>query len=162
MHRRLVVSVGLFATLLLWCQKVKSQVRKEINWLSFEQLDDSLNVQPKKVFIDFYTSWCIYCRKMDQVVFTKPEVVDLLEKEYYAVRMDAETTDTVYFEGKPFVNLQASKKRNGLHQLAELLAQRNGQFAPPTLIILDSEFKVQRRYFEYMDSKKLLNALQKK
>lgn len=138
-----------------------AQVKKEVNWLSFDQLGDSLNARPKKVFIDFYTSWCIFCRKMDRVVFTKPEVVDLLNKEYYAVRMDAETTDTIYFEGQPFVNLKAGKKRNAIHQMAELLAQRNGQFVPPTMIILDPEFKVKQRYFEYMDSKKLLIALRK-
>ncbi|MEM1407210.1 MAG: thioredoxin family protein [Bacteroidota bacterium] len=151
----------MFLALLFPCLKAKSQTREAVNWLSFDQLDDSLNVRPKKVFIDFYTSWCVYCRKMDQVVFTKAEVIDVLDKEYYAVRMDAETTDTIYFEGQPFVNLQAGKKRNAIHQLAELLAQRNGQFVPPALIILDPEFNVKQRYFEYMDSGKLLKALRK-
>ncbi|MEM8566790.1 MAG: thioredoxin fold domain-containing protein [Bacteroidota bacterium] len=155
------LALCLSLALLLLCLKAKSQTREEVNWLSFAQLDDSLNVQPKKVFIDFYTSWCVYCRKMDQVVFTKPEVVDVLNKEYFSVRMDAETTDTIYFEGQPFVNLQAGQKRNAIHQLAELLGQRNGQFAPPTLVILDAEFNVQQRYFEYMDSGKLLQALRK-
>ncbi|TRX47267.1 DUF255 domain-containing protein [Fulvivirga sp. M361] len=141
------------------CVKTSAQEKDAVRWLSFDQLDDSLAIQPKKVFIDFYTEWCTYCRKMDKVVFTKSEVIDLLNKEYYAVRMDAERTDTVYFDGQPFVNAQAGKKRNAIHQLAEVLAQRNGQFAPPTMIILDEAFNVKKRYFEYMDSKKLLRAL---
>lgn len=141
------------------CIRLSAQEKEVIQWLSFDQLDDSLAVQPKKVFVDFYTTWCTYCRKMDRVVFTKPEVVKTLNASYYAVRMDAETTDTIYFEGQPFINAQTGKKRNAIHQLTEILALRNGQFTPPTLIILDEEFNITNRFFEYMDSKKLLEAL---
>ena len=148
------------ALLLFSGYHVNAQKEAEVDWLSFEQLDDSLNRHPKKVFIDFYTSWCTYCRRMDKLVFTKPEIIKLLNQDYYAVRMNAESTDTIQFEGQSFLNLQAGKKRGAIHQLAELLAQRDGKFTPPTMVILDPEFKVQQRYFEYLDSGKLLRALQ--
>ncbi|MEO1652359.1 MAG: thioredoxin fold domain-containing protein [Bacteroidota bacterium] len=132
---------------------------QEINWLSFEQLEDSLQKQPKKVFIDFYTDWCSYCRKMDKQVFTKTEVIQRLNQDYYAVRLNAETERPISFDGQVFYNKKTSKKRKGIHELARLLGQRNGQFAPPTMLILDESFRVQARYFEYLDSKKLLKAL---
>ena len=138
----------------------QAQENDVVQWISFDQLDDSLAAKPKKVFVDFYTSWCTYCRKMDKVVFTKPEVAERLNEDYYAVRMDAESQDTIYFDGRPFTNDQVKKTRNPLHQLAQILALREGQFAPPTMIILDEHFIVQHRYFEYLDSKKLLKALQ--
>jgi hypothetical protein len=96
---------------------------------------------------------------MDQSVFTKKEVIEKISTDYYAVKMDAETTDTIYFDGKAFVNQQAIEKRNGIHQIAELLATRDGQFAPPVMIILDQSFTVEHRYFTYMDSKQLLKVL---
>ncbi len=132
---------------------------KSIRWLSFDQLDDSLANRPKKVFVDFYTDWCTYCRKMDKVVFTNSEVIEQLNDSYYAVRMDAESLDTISFEGQQFINDQVGKTRNPVHQIAQLLALREGQFAPPTMVILDETFVVKNRYFEYLTSKKLLKAL---
>lgn len=154
------LSILLVAILLFLCVPTKAQEAQSVRWLSFEQLQDSLAVKPKPVFIDFNTEWCTYCRKMDKVVFTKPEVIDLLNEVYYAVRFDAESETEVNFGGRKFVNDQTGKFRKPVHQIAQLLALREGQFAPPTLVILDKEFKVTARYFEYMSSKRLLKALQ--
>ncbi|WP_299363420.1 thioredoxin fold domain-containing protein [Winogradskyella sp.] len=144
---------------LFLCTSMGAQEKKSVNWITFEQLEDSLAIKPKKVFIDFYTDWCTYCRKMDKVVFTKSEVINLLNTDYYAVRFDAETELEVTFGSKTFINDQVKKSRNPVHQIAQLLATKNGQFLAPTLVILDKDFKVTARYFEYMDSKTLLKAL---
>lgn len=147
------------AALFLLCAPLSAQEKKSIKWISFEALEDSLAVQPKKVFIDFYTDWCVYCRKMDKVVFTKSKVVELLNKDYYAVRFNAETDTSITFGGQQFINDQIGKTRNPLHQIAQLLALRAGQFVAPTLVILNKEFELEARYFEYMDSKHLFKAL---
>lgn len=152
--------IALFMTFsLLLYAPLSAQESEVVRWLSFEQLEDSLAVQPKKVFIDFYTDWCAYCRKMDQVIFTKEEVIKQLNKAYYAVRFDAETDSVVTFGGSQFINDQLGKSRNPLHQIAILLALRDGQFSAPAMVLLDEDFKVTARYFEYMDSKRLLKAL---
>lgn len=132
---------------------------QQINWLSFKQLEDSLSVNPKKVFIDFHTDWCTYCRKMDKEVFTKPAVAEVMNSQFYAVKMDAETKDTIRFDGQLFINRQAQTQRKGIHEIAMLLGQRNGQFAPPTMVLLDENFRVVDRHFEYLDSRKLLKFL---
>ncbi|WKN43107.1 thioredoxin family protein [Tunicatimonas pelagia] len=157
--------VGCFiAVSLFLCAYSSAQEAESVRWLTFEQLEDSLatncgNDQPKKVFIDFYTDWCTYCRKMDKVVFTKPEVINVLNEYYYAVRFDAETKAEIAFGGQIFINDQIGKFRTPIHQIAQLLALKKGQFAPPTLVILDEDFNVTARYFEYLNSKQLLNAL---
>ncbi|MEL6256358.1 MAG: thioredoxin fold domain-containing protein [Bacteroidota bacterium] len=119
-----------------------------------------MSVEPKKVFIDFYTDWCSYCRKMDKKVFTNPEVIDVLNEEYYSVRFNAEIDSVVTFGGQEFQNDQIGKSRTPLHQIAQLLSLRQGKFVAPSLIILDEEFSVTSRYFQYLDSKKLLEALE--
>jgi thioredoxin-related protein len=151
--------ISLIAISLFLCAPLSAQEGESVRWLSFEQLEDSLAVQPKKVFIDFYTDWCVYCRKMDKVVFTKSEVIELLNEEYYALRFDAETDIVVSFGGRQFINDQVGQSRNPLHQIAQLLALREGRFVAPTMVLLDEEFKVTARYFEYMDSKQLLKTL---
>lgn len=131
-----------------------------VDWLTFEQLEDSLAQTPKKIFIDFYTDWCRYCRKMDKAVFTQSKVIQLLNEDYYAIRFDAETEEAVIFSGRTFINNQIGKTRTPLHQIAQLLALQKGQFTAPTLVILDADFRVKKRYFEYLSGRELLNALQ--
>jgi len=151
---------GFLLTFLLFlCTLTVAQEVKAVRWLTFEQLEDSLNTKPKKVFIDFYTGWCTYCRKMDKVVFTKSEVIELLNEEYYSVRFDAESESEITFGGQILANDQIGKSRSPVHQIAQLLALRNGQFAPPVLVVLDEEFNIKARYFEYMDSKRIVKAL---
>lgn len=164
-HRRYHI-IGFFLVFSLAFSALLSAQKKEaVQWLTFEQLEDSLAAnqnanQQKKVFIDFYTDWCTYCRKMDKAVFTKPEVVELLNEAYFAVRFDAETESEIVFGGQTFINDQVRKSRKPVHQIAQLLALREGQFAPPVMVVLDEKFKVTARYFEYMDSKRLKKALE--
>lgn len=146
-----------FATLIA---KASTAQKAEINWISFEELDDSLAVKPKKVFISFYADWCAYCKKMDKVAYQDLQVVDILNAEYYAVKMDAETKDTIVFEGKKFYNEELGKKRRPTHQIPLLLASRkNRSFSLPAVIVLDENFRVTHRYFEYLSPKKAISIL---
>lgn len=145
--------------LVLFCLHIQAQ-QKEINWLTFEQLSDSLAVKPKKVFIDFYADWCVYCKKMDKVAFKDPKVIAKLNSEYYAVKMNAESTDTITFEGKKFYNNEIGKKRRATHQIPLLLASRKGRnFSLPAIVILDTNFRITARRFEYLHTKKMLSIL---
>lgn len=147
---------------LICCAKTSAQdqhVPKSINWLTFEQLADSLAVKPKKVFIFFHTDWCVYCRKMDREVFTKPEVISLLNSNYYAVQFDAESVDTISFDGQILVNTVTRKTTGKYHQMALLLAARPQGLAFPTTLILNQDFIVEQRKFTYLSIKKLIQLL---
>ena len=132
-----------------------------IGWLSFEQLEDSLDIRPKKVFIDFYADWCAYCKKMDQAAFRDPKIISVLNREYYAVRMNAESTDTIVFGGEPYINREVGKKRKPNHEIPLMLASRqNYPFTLPAFVLLNEKFEITARYFEYMSPEKLLEALE--
>ncbi len=132
-----------------------------INWLSFAQLEDSLAVQPKKVFVDFYAEWCAYCKKMDEAAYKDPQIIKILNTEYYAVKMNAETTDTIVFDEQVFENKQLNKKRNPVHEIALLLASRDGfPFSLPAIVVLDESFQVTGRYFEYLSPEKMFRIIE--
>jgi thioredoxin-related protein len=155
-----LIRYGLLITQIFLVVEVSAQAQKEVQWISFEQLDDSLLTNPKPVFIDFYTSWCTYCRKMDKKVFTNSQVIEKLNRDYYAIKFDAETSDTVKFDGGIFINDQVDKSRTPFHQIVQLLAMREDIFTPPTMVILDESFLVEQRIFSYLNSKQLLYYLE--
>lgn len=132
----------------------------QINWLSWEQLETALAEKPKKTIVFFHADWCAYCKKIDRVVFTKPQVIEKINTDYYAVRMNAETTDTIHFDGQEFINKQAVTRRNGVHELPLLLGSRTGKgYSLPITLIFDEQFAFKNRIFEYYTSAKLLKLL---
>jgi thioredoxin-related protein len=136
-----------------------TQPKDAVRWMTFAQLSDSLQTNPKPVLLFFHTDWCAYCRKMQHDVFTDQQLVQRLNADYYAVRFDAESVDTVHFDGQILTN-EVTKKRTGrYHALAKILAARDGNFIFPTTILLAPDFTVRKRHFEYLDRKRLLKML---
>ena len=151
----------LFLMVVLGLQQMTFAQEQQVNWLTFEQLDDSLSVAPKKVFISFYADWCAYCKKMDRAAFKDRRVIETLSFAYYAVKMNAESLDSIAFGGKVFVNKELGKKRRPTHELALLLASRNTEpFTLPAMILLNERFEVTQRYFSYLSPEALLEVLQ--
>ena len=129
---------------------------QEVMWLSFEQLDSAMNENPKPVFIEFYTDWCVYCKKMEEESFTDSDIVELLNSNYYSVRFNAESKETVSFDGLGFVPTNEQR----FHPIVNLLATRKGAaFAPPVLLFMNSNMNVETRSFEYMSRAELKKSL---
>ena len=73
-----------------------------IKWISFEEAVMLSEKTPKKLFIDVYTSWCGWCKKMDATTFKEKEVVSFINENFYPVKLNAETRDTIRFREKEF------------------------------------------------------------
>ena len=139
---------------------LEAQDDAEINWKTWPELEQAIKEEPKPIFIFFHAKWCAYCKKIERKIFKRPEVIAKLNSKYYAVEMDVELTDTITFDGVKFINKQALTKRNGIHEIPLLLASREGiPFSLPATIILNKDFTLKERFFEYYTSKQLLKFL---
>lgn len=105
----------------------------EIKWVTFEDALSLSNKQPKKIFMDIYTGWCGWCKKMDASTFKDPKVVSYMNQHFYAVKLDAETKDTITYKSKDYTFVPAYKS----NEVAAYLL--NGQMSYPTAVYLDEK-----------------------
>ncbi len=111
----------------------------KIEWLSFEEAVERNKKEPRKIFIDVYTHWCGWCKKMDATTFRNPVIVDYINTHYRAVKLNAEMKNSVTFGGKTYINPNP-KSRNSTHQLAAALLRNKISF--PTVVILNEKFQM--------------------
>lgn len=86
---------------------------QQINWMS---LDDALAAQqkePRKIIMDVYTDWCGPCKLLDKRTFQNKDVVQYVNKNYYAVKFNAEGNSKVNYKGKKFTNPGYDPARKG-------------------------------------------------
>ena len=111
----------------------KEPKNNKIKWYSFEDAYQLNKKKQKKIFIDVYTDWCGWCKKMDAETFTNPVIINYMSKNFYCVKLNAERKDTVIIDGVVFVNPSPTGKR-ATHQLAiDLL---NGKMSYPSYVFL--------------------------
>ncbi len=106
-----------------------------IKWMTFEEALAQNKKKPKKIFVDLYTDWCGWCKKMDAETFTDPEVVKYINKKYYAVKFNAEQKEPVTFKEQVFVNPNPEKSKS-THKLALALLKNEKLY--PSYVILDN------------------------
>jgi len=130
--------------------------QEEVNWLDFNQLEIAMEQEERLVFIDFYTSWCGWCKKMDRTTYKDEAVVKALNKYFYAVHFDAEYKGDVVFQNTSFGYVPSG--RRGYHQLAVGFMQEKMTF--PTLVVLSQEYHIMQAIQGYQSAKDLLPILE--
>ena len=102
-----------------------------VKWYSIEEAAALAKSDPRPIFVDAYTDWCGWCKKLDKDTFSNPVIAEILNTKYYAVKFDAEGSEPVTFQGRKFVNDGSLGKT---HQLAYALLQ--GKLGYPTVVFL--------------------------
>lgn len=97
---------------------------QEINWMTMNEALAAQEKEPKKIFMDVYTTWCGPCKMLDRNTFSDEEVIEYVNKNYYAVKFNAEGTENVNYQDFVYTNpnYDANRKgRNSQHLFAHAL-----------------------------------------
>lgn len=110
-----------------------AEAQEKVEWMSWDDAVVANKTTPKKMYVDIYTDWCGYCKKMDRETFTDPEVIKYLNTNFYPVKFDAEQKEEIIFNETSFKHKPGG--RGGVHELA--VALLNNRMGYPAFVILD-------------------------
>ncbi|MEX2593293.1 MAG: thioredoxin fold domain-containing protein [Anditalea sp.] len=123
-----------------------AQEKPEIKWYSFEEVIGLTEKDPKMVFVDVYTDWCGWCKKMDKDTFTDSKVIDYINENFYAVKMNAEDkTKKFKFKGKEYTE--------------ETMARMMRVTSYPNFVIMDAAMENITQLPGYREPKPFLTSL---
>lgn len=123
-----------------------------VKWMTWEQAiaqqqKDKKEGKAKKIFVDIYTDWCGWCKKMDKETFQQPAISKYLNAYFYPVKFNAEQKEDINFGGKTFKFV--ANGRRGYHELAASLL--DGKMSYPTVIFLNEDVQLLQRIPGYLN-----------
>ncbi len=143
----------IFQTYLVLAQHNKTTFHSDlIEWMSLEDALQAQKKQPKKIFIDIYTDWCGWCKVMSKKTFSNPTIANYINQNYYPVKYNAETTDTIEYLGKTYIN-KTPYKRRSINDLTLVLTQNRPSY--PTIAYLDESGHLLQTVPGYMEANQL-------
>jgi len=109
-----------------------------VKWFTFEEAVELAAENPRKILIDIYTDWCGFCKRMEAETFNDEGVARYINDNFYPVKLNSETRDTINFQGHEFVN--EGEVRRSAHQLSIALLQ--GQMSYPSVVYLNEDLEI--------------------
>jgi thioredoxin-related protein len=70
-----------------------------IKWMGYTDGINESKKTGKPVMIDFYTTWCKYCKMLDETTYKDPGVAQAVNSSFVAIKVNAEGEDKVMYEG---------------------------------------------------------------
>lgn len=153
--KALIVLVIAFLCSLLSVRQQKSSPAdlRKVDWLTLDEALERNEKEPKKIFIDLYTNWCGWCKRMDATTFEDPKVVAYMNQHYYCVKLNAETKDTLTFRNRKYF----FKPEYKANEFAVLLLK--GQMSYPTAVYMEADLDLITPVAGYQTPEQMLPIL---
>lgn len=136
----------------LLCLALSLQAQQEeIHWLTLSEAEQQNQDHPRPFILDFYTDWCGWCKRMDKTTYADPVVISFVNRHFYPVRINAESSDTLRFRDKVYPPV-----KNGNKYISSLALEMLGErLAYPTTVFLYDAKKINLVVPGYIDVLKM-------
>lgn len=104
---------------------------EELKWHTWKEGYEKAIKEDKTMVVFIQTTWCHWCKRMNDKTYNEEGVVSLINKDYIPIKFNPEDKETYTYNGKEY---------NGMELLAKLT---DGEFMgiPATLFLSSSSDK---------------------
>jgi thioredoxin-related protein len=122
-----------------------------VNWLTLKDAQEKNKAQPKPFLVDIYTDWCGWCKHMMKTTYSDPNIAAYVNQHFYPVKLNAETKDTIEYNGKTY--LPTSKDPKTPHQLA--IKFLGNSLSYPSTVFVTNNYEYNLLTQGFLDEKKI-------
>lgn len=140
MNRKVVVFSTLFLIALVVSfgfvfRAENTREQASIKWLTIEEAAALSAKDGKKIVVDVYTDWCGWCKKMDKATYENAMIIEMMNKDFHAVKLNAEQKGDITLKGQAFKYVANGNR--GYHEYAARLL--GGKLSYPSTVFLNPD-----------------------
>ena len=138
----------LYATLFLLLTSVMPVPKENrVKWIGLAEAEANLKNEKRPILIDLYTDWCGWCKVIDKKTYSNKKLAAYLADKFYTVRLNAETTEQISWNGKAYHFNSAYK----VNEFAVFITKGRLEF--PTTIIIPTDGSEPQAIAGYLETK---------
>ncbi len=120
-------------------QAPADELKGPVHWYTFSEAVALQKKSPRLIMVDVYTSWCGPCKMMSAQTFGNEIIAKYLNEHFYPVKFNAETRDSVAFNGVVFKNKNPEGTQRPVHDFA--ISILDGKLSYPSIVFVDEDIK---------------------
>ena len=120
-------------------QAPAEELKGPVHWYTFSEAVALQKKSPRIIMVDVYTSWYDPCKMMSANTFGNAILAKYLNEHFYPVKFNAETRDSVAFNGVVFKNNNPLDKARPVHDFA--ISILDGKLSYPSIVFLNEDIK---------------------
>jgi thioredoxin-related protein len=128
------------------------------NTYTFEEIEGLQKIEERPIVVFIHTDWCKFCLAMKKNTFTDNKIIQKLNTSFYFIMLDAEYKKDIVFYNQTF-RFKPTGLNTGIHELAEILGDKDGQMNYPLTAILSTNQNIDVQFDTFLAKKELLKIL---
>lgn len=141
---------NVYLSLLFLCLSLSTKAQN-IDWITFEEAIALNKENPKAILIDVYTDWCGYCKKMDRDTYDNNIISEIINNNYYPVKLNAEQKKSLIYKGKEYKFI--NEGRRGYNEFAANLL--HGEMSYPSTVFMNKDEQLIQKLPGYLTAKEM-------
>ena len=141
--KRIVILILALAPILIFAQGAP---KLEIDWIPLEKAKKYAEKYDKNILIYFYKKDCPYCDEMNEETLNDITIVNLINNNFFPVKMDSRTKDTIKYNGINYSNQQpishgSTWRHDFYHEVASFKQKGKERTTTPTIVLFNTKFE---------------------